>query len=228
MFEGTPPKTLMTWLIIAGLVYFIFPFDLIPDFLGIPGRVDDVALIGFLTWFYRNHLKQFMQDQARAKAAGSSSGENSSHSSPGPGQRPRALDAYTVSVDMMSAGTGCNGMGMGFAEDESGRMLLVQWMDPNDDNGWYSPGGHIRLAEYTGSWSVIQDASWYEEYTVDFVEWATLSVEVDGSDIRIYLDDELVMRHEYTGTLVGPGRVSVWTWDADNGVYFDNVQVTQP
>ena len=36
MFEGTPPKTLMTWLIIAGLVYFVFPFDLIPDFLGIP------------------------------------------------------------------------------------------------------------------------------------------------------------------------------------------------
>ena len=105
MFEGTPPKTLMTWLIIAGLVYFVFPFDLIPDFLGIPGRVDDVALIGFLTWFYRNHLKQFMQDQARAKAAGSSSGENSSHSSPGPGQRPRALDAYTVlGVDRSASG----------------------------------------------------------------------------------------------------------------------------
>ena len=105
MFEGTPPKTLMTWLIIAGLVYFVFPFDLIPDFLGIPGRVDDVALIGFLTWFYRNHLKQFMQDQARAKAAGSSSGENSSHSSAGPGQRPRALDAYTVlGVDRSASG----------------------------------------------------------------------------------------------------------------------------
>jgi len=105
MFEGMTPKTLMSVLVVVGLVYFFSPVDLIPDFLGLPGRIDDVAVIGFLTWFYRNHLKQFMQDQARAKAAGSSSGKNSSHSSAGPGQRPRALDAYTVlGVDRSASG----------------------------------------------------------------------------------------------------------------------------
>lgn len=105
MFEGTPPKTLMTWLIIAGLVYFFFPMDLIPDFLGIPGRIDDVAIIGFLTWFYRKHLRQFMQDQARAKTDGDSPGANSSRSNPGTGQSPGALDAYTVlGVDRSASG----------------------------------------------------------------------------------------------------------------------------
>lgn len=58
MFERTDPKTLKTWLILAAFVYFIWPFDLLPDFLGLPGRIDDVALIGWLAWFYRNHMAQ--------------------------------------------------------------------------------------------------------------------------------------------------------------------------
>ena len=65
MFERTDPKTLKKWLLLAAIVYFLLPFDLVPDLLGILGRIDDVAIIALLAWFYRNHLKQFV-------AAGSS------------------------------------------------------------------------------------------------------------------------------------------------------------
>jgi DnaJ like chaperone protein len=37
MFERMDPKTLMKWLILAAVVYFVLPFDLIPDYIGIPG-----------------------------------------------------------------------------------------------------------------------------------------------------------------------------------------------
>ena len=33
MFERTDPKTLLKWLILAAIVYFLLPFDLVPDLL---------------------------------------------------------------------------------------------------------------------------------------------------------------------------------------------------
>lgn len=59
MFERMDPKTLMMWLIVAGLLYFIFPYDLLPDFLGFAGRIDDLLIIAWLVWFYRQHSKSF-------------------------------------------------------------------------------------------------------------------------------------------------------------------------
>jgi len=96
MFEGMPPKVLMMWLIVAGLIYFFFPLDLIPDFLGIPGRVDDVALLAFLAWFYKKHLRRFLEEQARTEATGNA-GQGSSHQRASAGSKPpKALDAYAV------------------------------------------------------------------------------------------------------------------------------------
>jgi DnaJ like chaperone protein len=60
MFERMDPKTLMKWLILAAIVYFLLPYDLLPDFLGIPGRIDDVLLMAWLAWFYRNHVQQYV------------------------------------------------------------------------------------------------------------------------------------------------------------------------
>jgi uncharacterized membrane protein YkvA (DUF1232 family) len=96
MFEGMHPKVLMLWLVVAGLVYFFSPVDLIPDFLGIPGRIDDVALLAFLTWFYKKHVRRFLEDQARPKAR-EDAGGGSSHNRASPGSKhPKAFDAYAV------------------------------------------------------------------------------------------------------------------------------------
>lgn len=64
MRKRADPRALKKWLILAALVYFIFPYDLIPDFAGLPGRIDDVLMMAGLAWFYRNRAQQ-------ASAAGS-------------------------------------------------------------------------------------------------------------------------------------------------------------
>lgn len=58
MRERTDPRPLKKWLILAALVYFIFPYDLFPDFLGLPGRIDDLLVMAGLVWFYRNRARQ--------------------------------------------------------------------------------------------------------------------------------------------------------------------------
>jgi len=92
MFERVRPKTLKKWLIIAALVYLISPFDLIPDFLGIPGRIDDLTLMGVLAWFYAKHARQYLQTRSQQQAAGA----KSRHHSPDAAETPRSLDAYEV------------------------------------------------------------------------------------------------------------------------------------
>jgi DnaJ-domain-containing protein 1 len=60
------PRTLKRWLTGIAVVYLLFPRDLIPDFLGRGlGLLDDLLVIGALTWFYRKQLRQ-----AAARATG--------------------------------------------------------------------------------------------------------------------------------------------------------------
>jgi uncharacterized membrane protein YkvA (DUF1232 family) len=96
MFERVEPKTLVKWLILAAVVYFVVPFDLIPDFLGIPGRIDDVAIMALLAWLYRNHVKQFVATGSAYEAAGPSANARSSRDSPSQSKKAKVFDAYTV------------------------------------------------------------------------------------------------------------------------------------
>ena len=52
MLERVPAKTLKKWLIVVAILYFLLPYDLLSDFMGLPGRVDDIALMAGLAWFY--------------------------------------------------------------------------------------------------------------------------------------------------------------------------------
>jgi len=93
MFEGMNPKTLARWLLLAALLYLLLPFDLIPDFLGMPGRIDDLVVMGLLAWFYRGQVRQQTaagaQQQARDSAgAGQRTGPQSS--------RTKAFDAWEI------------------------------------------------------------------------------------------------------------------------------------
>ncbi len=73
------PKKFKKWLIALGVVYLLFPRDLIPDWRGRGlGLIDDAMLIALLTWFYRKRLREFAF--RAAGAAGASGG-------PGPQQQ---------------------------------------------------------------------------------------------------------------------------------------------
>ncbi len=74
MKPNVDPHRLKRWLIVAAVVYLLFPRDLVADFLGRGlGLVDDLVLIGVLVWFYRRQLRamgaqQGQQDQRAEQA----------------------------------------------------------------------------------------------------------------------------------------------------------------
>ena len=93
------PRTLIKWLILAAIVYLVWPYDLLPDFLGLPGRLDDVLLMAWLAWVYRKHVRQFVakastrEEQApRGDASDGGSGTGSPHGS----TSSKGFDAYEV------------------------------------------------------------------------------------------------------------------------------------
>jgi DnaJ like chaperone protein len=97
MFERTDPKTLKLWLIVAAVVYLLLPYDLFPDFLGIPGRIDDVLMLAWLAWFYRNHVQQYAAAGSAPPSAGGSADTDSGQGGSAAGSKPsKAFDAYEV------------------------------------------------------------------------------------------------------------------------------------
>jgi hypothetical protein len=96
MFERTDPRTLMKWLIVTALVYFLWPYDLLPDFLGLPGRIDDVVIMGWLAWFYRNHLRQTVATGSGSAGPSANTGfwQNSSRGSASEESKP--FDVYEI------------------------------------------------------------------------------------------------------------------------------------
>lgn len=89
------------WLVLVLiLLYILSPIDLVPDFLGLPGRVDDIlaAVLGYL------YLQRMQRDkrgtQSRARSSRSSPWENARGSRAGPGSdkgnASQPLDPYQV------------------------------------------------------------------------------------------------------------------------------------
>ena len=57
--------TYVTWkticLLVAGLIYFIYPIDLIPDFIPVAGIIDDVALIAWIYDSIKEDIDNFLE-----------------------------------------------------------------------------------------------------------------------------------------------------------------------
>ncbi len=86
----------MKWLIVGAVVYFLLPFDLIPDLFGILGRIDDLAMMALLVWYYRNHVKQFVATGFGHEEAGDSAGTGSRQNTAAQPKHPKTFDAYEV------------------------------------------------------------------------------------------------------------------------------------
>ncbi len=96
MFEGMPPKTVFWMLIVVGLIYLLVPMDLIPDYFGLPGRLDDLILLGALGWFYRKHVKQYAQAQSEPRSEAGNEKAGAGQAPPSPKARKGAFDPHAV------------------------------------------------------------------------------------------------------------------------------------
>ena len=58
-YTYVPWKTIC--LLVAGLIYFIYPIDLIPDFIPVSGIIDDVALIAWIYDSIKGDIDNFLE-----------------------------------------------------------------------------------------------------------------------------------------------------------------------
>jgi uncharacterized membrane protein YkvA (DUF1232 family) len=58
-YTYVPWKTIC--LIVAGLIYFIYPVDLIPDFIPVSGLIDDIALIAWIYESIQEDIDNFLE-----------------------------------------------------------------------------------------------------------------------------------------------------------------------
>ena len=58
-YTYVPWKTIC--LIVAGLIYFIYPVDLIPDFIPVSGLIDDIALIAWIYESIQDDIDNFLE-----------------------------------------------------------------------------------------------------------------------------------------------------------------------
>ncbi len=56
-YRAIPWKSIVT--LVAGLIYFVMPVDLIPDFIPVIGYIDDAAVIGLALRYVRKDLEAF-------------------------------------------------------------------------------------------------------------------------------------------------------------------------
>lgn len=58
-------------LIAAAIFYLILPYDLVPDFFGLPGRIDDLLMMAWLAWLYKTRGAEWLGRGASTQESGS-------------------------------------------------------------------------------------------------------------------------------------------------------------
>jgi uncharacterized membrane protein YkvA (DUF1232 family) len=64
-YRELPWKSII--LIVAGLIYFVSPVDLIPDFIPLSGLVDDVSIILWIFSSLQDDIAQYSEWEAEVK-----------------------------------------------------------------------------------------------------------------------------------------------------------------
>lgn len=81
-------------LIVIGLLYVLSPWDILPDFLGLLGRVDDLILIGLVYWKYRDLTRR--ADQYAAQMYAEQQDQDSQRENEQADREQADLDPYEV------------------------------------------------------------------------------------------------------------------------------------
>jgi len=91
-------QTIKLIFIAIGIAYFFAPIDLIPDVLGLVGRIDDLAVVIYLVWRYRKmRLPDWNKQTDQTKSGADSQAKNTRASQlKDPPPASSASDPYAV------------------------------------------------------------------------------------------------------------------------------------
>lgn len=74
-YRGIPWRSLL--MLVAAVLYFVMPFDLIPDFILGFGMLDDIALLGWVLHTFSSDIERFQKWEAENKDGGPPPGASS-------------------------------------------------------------------------------------------------------------------------------------------------------
>ena len=155
---------------------------------------------------------------------------------------------YTVSADLFGYDSSQqnNGVGIVFGYTDDSNYFMARWENPGDI---YLPGGS-QYGNYPGAANqvtLVQMVNGAPVYLGTYSGFTTpdgfnMKVQVSQADIKVYLKDNTaqypgtspVISYTYgtvfNGATSAPAikTIGMHVFDDDNGVEFDNVQVTQP
>ncbi len=137
-----------------------------------------------------------------------------------------ARDSFEVTVDVKNSDRRNNAAGFIFGAEEEGVFYMVYWEDPSNH---YGTGSHVYLLRFGGGLSDENFGGNDEAISVvqDEPRWITLGARVEGSEVTVSWDgQEIIHATVPEEAPIGINRVGVYSYDNDDGVWYDNVVVT--
>jgi uncharacterized membrane protein YkvA (DUF1232 family) len=64
-YHEVPWKTLV--MLVAGIIYFLMPLDLIPDFIPVAGFIDDFTIIMLISGAFQQDIQDYLEWEATVK-----------------------------------------------------------------------------------------------------------------------------------------------------------------
>ena len=147
-----------------------------------------------------------------------------------------SLTHYTISVDVQWKGNNNDTGGIVLGWDGVTNLstttgyTLLRWDDPQGDYSQWYGGSYagLMLRECPSASCSTNDYSVINTVSTTTYSWSTakeLAIEVDGTDVDVYLDGSLEFSTT-TSTHIDPDYIGLWSDDMDGGVRFDNYVLT--
>jgi hypothetical protein len=137
-----------------------------------------------------------------------------------------ARDSFEVTVDVKNSDRRNNAAGLLFGAEGEGVWYLVYWEDPSNH---YGTGSSVHLLRFGGGESDENFGRNEESISVvqDEPRWITLGARVEGSEITVSWDgQEIIQATVPEEAPIGINRVGIYSYDNDDGIWYDNVLVS--